>query len=236
MQRPTVLLFDIDGTLLETGGAGRRAMTWAFQETHGRPDAVAGFSFGGMTDMAILRRGLMAIGLEVTRAAMDALLTSYLRRLDHELAGVSRADGEGATYRVMPGVREVVAWARGLERVAVGLGTGNVREGAFAKLRPGGLDAHFGFGGFGCDAEDRTELIRAGARRGAESLGAPLEACRVVVIGDTTKDVDAAVGIGASCVGVGTGGVAPDALRRHGARWAFDTLADDGVCEALVGD
>jgi phosphoglycolate phosphatase-like HAD superfamily hydrolase len=222
-----VLLFDIDGTLIDSGGTGRRAMAHAFAEGHGRPDAVSGFSFAGMTDLAILRRGLTEIGVMPTAEAMDALLAAYLLRLDVELSGTDE-------YRVLPGVAEVVTWARARDGVAVGLGTGNVREGAYAKLRPGDLHGHFAFGGFGCDAEDRTELVRAGAARGATALGVPLAACRVVVIGDTPKDVAAALGIGAACLGVGTGGVAPAELVRLGARWGFATLADDGVRDALL--
>lgn len=227
MRRPTVLLFDIDGTLLDTGGAGRRAMVGAFEEAHGRPDAPQGFSYAGMTDRAIARRGLEAVGVAPTLAAMEAVLAVYVKRLARELAASER-------YRVMPGVETLVPSLLTEANVAVGLGTGNVREGAYAKLARGGIDRHFAFGGFGCDAEDRTELLRAGARRGADALGAPLETCRVVVIGDTPKDVSAALGMGAACLGVGTGGSTPASLVALGAAWGFATLADDGVRDVLL--
>ncbi|HSO32352.1 MAG TPA: HAD hydrolase-like protein, partial [Labilithrix sp.] len=123
-----------------------------------------------------------------------------------------------------------------LPKIALGLGTGNVKRGAYAKLARGALDAPFAFGGFGCDAEDRTELLRVGAGRGAAALGVPLADCRVVVIGDTPKDVAAARGIGAECIGVGTGGFAPAALRDLGAQNAFATLEEDGVREALFSE
>src|SRR6185295_3780747 len=124
-------------------------------------------------------------------------LDAYFAHLERELAA-------GKGYVVYPGVHEILAAVRDTPGVAVGLGTGNIKKGAYAKLVPGGLHAHFAFGGFGCDHEDRGELLRAGARRGAEALGVPLDDCRVVVIGDTPRDVAAAQKLGAECIGVGT--------------------------------
>jgi len=224
---PRVFLFDIDGTLVWTGGAGRRAMTLGFADVHGRTDVFDGLSFGGMTDRAIVRQGLAKLGGEITEAAIDVVLDAYLARLERELLSCE--------YRVFPGVEAVLSELRPKSRVAVGLGTGNVRRGAYAKLARGALGEAFAFGGFGCDAEDRAELLRAGARRGAEQLGEPLAACEVVVIGDTPKDVAAALAIGARCIGVGTGAFTPESLVACGAHAAFRTLADDGAREALVG-
>jgi len=222
----TVLLFDIDGTLLSTGGAGRRAMAGAFASLHGKDDVFEGTSFGGMTDRAIARLGLQAVAKEVTDAEIDRALDAYLTLLEAELA---KADG----YRVLPGVMTLLESLHGVPDVAIGLGTGNVRRGAYAKLARGGIDGVFSFGGFGCDAEDRTELLRAGARRGAEALGATVDTCRVVVIGDTPKDVAAAKGIGARCIGVGTGGYTTTDLTSCGAFCAFPTLEHEDVRVAL---
>jgi phosphoglycolate phosphatase-like HAD superfamily hydrolase len=163
---------------------------------------------------------------EVDDASIERALDVYLGHLERELRTT-----EG--YRVMPGIREAVARVSGRDGVAVGLGTGNVKRGAYAKLVPGGLHEAFAFGGFGCDAEDRAELLRAGARRGAEALGVTYAECRVVVIGDTPKDVAAALAIGAVCVGVGTGGHAPDELRALGAAFAFADFAEHGALGAL---
>jgi phosphoglycolate phosphatase-like HAD superfamily hydrolase len=127
-------------------------------------------------------------------------------------------------------MREAVDAALSRAGVAVGLGTGNVREGARIKLSRVGIHDRFAFGGFGCDHENRVELIRHGARSGAARLGVPLEDCRVVVIGDTPKDVDAAKGIGARCIGVGTGNFTPEALLAAGADHAY---ADFTAREAL---
>jgi phosphoglycolate phosphatase-like HAD superfamily hydrolase len=223
----TVLLFDIDGTLVATGGAGRRAMVAAFADLYANDHVFDGLSFAGMTDRAIARHGVVAAAAACDEAAIDRALDAYVAHLHREL---TKADG----YRVFPGVNAVLQRVRAQAGIAVGLGTGNVKRGAYAKLAPGDLGAHFAFGGFGCDAEARTEVLRSGARRGAEALGVPLDACRVVVVGDTPKDVAAAKGIGAECVAVGTGGFAPASLVELGATHAFATLEDDGVLDVLL--
>jgi phosphoglycolate phosphatase len=225
--KSTVLLFDIDGTLVATGGAGRRAMVAAFDELYRKNDVFDGLAFAGMTDRAIARHGVVAAVGVCDEAAIDRALDVYVAHLHRQLES---ADG----YRVFPGVHEVLARVRGQAAVAVGLGTGNVKRGAYAKLAPGDLGAHFSFGGFGCDAEERAEVLRSGARRGAESLGVPLDDCRVVIIGDTPKDVAAAKVLGAECIGVGTGGFAPASLVELGATHAFATLEDDGVLDVLL--
>jgi len=225
--QPTVLLFDIDGTLILTGGAGRRAMEGAFADVTGSASACAHFSFSGMTDRAIAREGLRAANHEATESAIDRLLDAYLARLAREVVS---SDG----YRVMPGVVATLEWLRGHARAAIGLGTGNLKKGAMTKLARGALHDAFAFGGFGCDAEDRGELLRIGATRGASALGLPVAECRVVVIGDTPKDVSAAKAIGAVCVAVGTGGFDPKELVAQGAEYGFATLDDPHARSALL--
>ena len=117
----------------------------------------------------------------------------------------------------------------------MGLGTGNIREGARVKLSRVGLFERFSFGGFGCDHEDRAALIRRGAERGAEQLGLPLSECRVVVIGDTPKDVAAALACGGECVGVGTGAIGRRSWWKQARRRAFEDLADPLAHRALFG-
>jgi phosphoglycolate phosphatase len=228
--RPTVLLFDIDGTLVTTGGVGRRAVERAFEREHGRADACSLIRFDGMTDRLITRLGLEAIGIAATDASIDALLLTYLAELRAELLSSTPE-----TYGVHPGIPEALS-AAGARGLALGLGTGNIEAGARLKLEHVGLYQHFGFGGFGSDHELRLELIRVGAERGAQRLGRPLDACRVVVIGDTPKDVDAARGIGAEAIGVGTGSFTAAQLLEHGATYAFDDLTAPGALAALLGD
>jgi phosphoglycolate phosphatase len=230
MKRPTVLLFDIDGTLVTTGGVGRRAVERAFERLHGRRDACAKLRFQGMTDRAITRFGLEAIGVSATEQAIDALLEVYLGELRAELSLAS-----SQIYRVHAGI-EAALHAASARGAAIGLGTGNIREGARLKLEHVGIYHHFSFGGFGSDHELRVELIRRGAERGAEQLGRPLSECRVVVIGDTPKDVDAARGIGAESIGVGTASFSAQQLREHGATHAFEDLAAPGALATLLAD
>jgi phosphoglycolate phosphatase-like HAD superfamily hydrolase len=223
--RPTVLLFDIDGTLISTDGAGRRAFTRAITERTGRPDA-CDFSFAGMTDRAIARKALEAAGLPVTTADIDATIDAYLELLDHEL--------RTAACRVHEGIAAALDAAAATDS-AIGLGTGNVRAGARLKLGRVGLHERFAFGGFGCDSELRHEVLRAGAERGAAALGAPVAECRVVVIGDTPKDIAAAQAIGAESIAVATGQYQVPDLAACRPTWAFEHLAADGALRALLG-
>jgi phosphoglycolate phosphatase-like HAD superfamily hydrolase len=118
--------------------------------------------------------------------------------------------------------------------MAVGLGTGNVREGARIKLERVGVHHHFRFGGFGNDAEARPEVIRLGAERGAAELGVPLAECRVVVIGDTPRDVHAAASIGAECIAVATGSYSVEELQASGARHTFPDFSEPVALSALL--
>jgi phosphoglycolate phosphatase len=224
--KPTVFLFDIDGTLMDSGGAGRRSVNRAFATRHGRPDACAAISFGGMTDRAIARAGLAAIGVAATPEAIDDILAGYLEALAAELVD-SRAI-------VHAGIEEAVS-AVCASGAAVGLGTGNVRDGARLKLSRVGLHERFSFGGFGSDHEARDELLRIGAERGALALGAVASACRVVVVGDTPKDIAAAQAIGAECIAVATGAFTREALAACRPTRVFRDLAEDGALGALLG-
>jgi phosphoglycolate phosphatase len=227
VERPTIFLFDIDGTLLLTGGAGRRSFERAFAEVTGRTDALQNVHFGGMTDKGIARAGLEAVGLQAEEALVERLFEAYLVALADELVSTSK-------YTIMPGVHALLARLAQVKDIALGLGTGNLRRGAEAKLRHGKLWQHFSFGGFGCDHELRGELLRAGAERGATLLARPLDQCRIVVIGDTIRDVTAAQEIGAECIGVETGGVAASVLLAQGAHAVYRDLSQHGVLESLL--
>lgn len=224
--KPTVLLFDIDGTLIDSGGAGRRAIERAFARRHGRPDACSHLQFGGMTDRAIARAGLAGVGVDPSPAAIDDLLAAYLVALAEELPTSSAI--------VHAGIHDALdaASARG---AAIGLGTGNLRDGARIKLSRVDLFERFAFGGFGSDHESRDELLRIGAERGALALGVAIAECRVVVIGDTPKDIAAAQAIGAESLAVATGAFDTAALAACGATFTFRDLRDEGALSALLG-
>jgi len=225
--KPTVLLFDIDGTILLSGGAGRRAFERAFTDVTGSSNVLSEFTFGGMTDHGIARLGLEKLGREVDDRTVQHLFERYLVALADELERTPK-------FVIMPGVHALVERLTGHAHVALGLGTGNLKRGAEAKLGRAKLWQPFTFGGFGCDHEVRSELIRAGADRGAALLGRPRSECRVVVIGDTVRDVDAAHAIGAECVAVETGGVQHDVLQAAGARVVYRDLTDAEVVDMLL--
>ena len=225
---PTVLLFDIDGTLVLSGGGGRRAMEEAFAELYGRPDALDGIDFRGMTDGRIFRRALHTIDRPCDDGALATLVAVYAKHLQRTVA-------DAESFRVLPGARELLVVLANHAHVATGLGTGNVEAGARIKLGRADLGHFFTFGGFGSDHDDRAELLRIGARRGAERLGVALQRCRVVVIGDTPLDVEAGRAAGAECVTVATGGYPADQLRAAGADVVFADLGDPRVLPALLG-
>ncbi len=229
--KPTVLLFDVDGTLVTTCGAGRRAVERTFETRYGSKDVLP-LSFGGMTDKAIVRNGLLALGMSFDSDAaleseIDATLDAYLAVLAEEV--------RRAQIRIHEGMVRAMDMADGRPNVALGLGTGNIRRGAEIKLRCVDIFDRFGFGGFGDDSIDRPALLMAGARRGAEKLGVPIEDCRIVIIGDTPKDISAAKAIGAECVAVATGMHDLAELRACEPTAVFANLADPRAPQALFG-
>jgi phosphoglycolate phosphatase len=212
-------LFDIDGPLIGGDGAGRRAFERACQEVLGVVSALAGLRLDGMTDPLILDH---VFATHLQRAARPAetaaVLETYLRHLEPEVAH--------SAYRVHEGVHEVLALLEG-RGAAIGLATGNLREGARIKLSRGGLWQRFPFGGFGSDASDRAELVRVGIARGQARLGNPeLRRDQIVVIGDTPRDVSAAHAAGAFAVAIATGSHPEDELRACGADAVHPTLLD----------
>lgn len=223
------MLFDIDGTLIRGAGAGRRALEEVFDARYGAPDALARVVFHGATDRAILRQALEGLD-DVSDALVDAIVEHYVAVLPRWVA----RSGYVAHAGVVALLDGLAAHAGG-HGLAVGLGTGNVEPAARLKLEPAGLNGYFDFGGFGSDAEDRGALLEVGARRGASRLGAARAGCRVVVVGDTVRDVAAAHAIGARCVAVATGGDDVAALGGAGAELVVDTLEDERVAAFFAG-
>jgi phosphoglycolate phosphatase-like HAD superfamily hydrolase len=208
-------LFDIDGTLIATGGAGSQAMRIAFAALWGGVDGFAGIEFSGRTDRALLREALVAGGLD-NGGFIDHLRRfkrAYYRRLTRTLPA---NDG-----RVLPGVVAFLDRLGEEEKAIVGLGTGNFRFSAAMKLRYYGIDRYFGLGGFGDHTEDRAELIGEAIRAGQRRAG---RKASVFVIGDTVHDITAAKANNAIAVGVTTGTASEEVLSRAGADIVLPTL------------
>ncbi len=192
-------LFDIDGTLVLTGGAGMRAFYRALHEVFAvtveneviRPD--------GKTDPVIARELLRHFGQEGrwTDQSREDLFASYLSCLDQEMTLAQRS----GHIRVLPGVAGLLDALAARPDFALGLVTGNLEAGARIKLSRAGLDHYFGFGGYGSDSDDRTALIRTGMERGARAV-APTTVDSAVVIGDTPLDVIHGRAAGASVIAV----------------------------------
>lgn len=161
--RPTILLFDIDGTLIHGGGAGKRALQRAFERLYGRSDWLD-FPLGGMTDLLIVRQALERGGRQGD--PVEPVLERYVELLREEIPASPR-------YETCPGVVPLLERLSGAARLALGLGTGNVEAGARIKLERLDLNRYFAFGGFGSDHAERAELLRIGAARGAARLGVP---------------------------------------------------------------
>lgn len=222
-------LFDIDGTLIRTGGAGVRAFAKTSEVVYGLPGGTAHIDFHGRTDTSLVREYFRHHGLPDTGENLGRFLTAYLGFLSEALAEHA---GEAC-----PGVWEFLGACRRLEPTPViGLLTGNVRRGAELKLQAHGLWGEFAVGGFADDAEERP-LIAAAARRRAETRwGTPLSGGEVVVVGDTVHDITCARAIGARCLAVATGGVSSETLRRAGPDWLVGSLQELRPEELRSGD
>lgn len=189
-------LFDIDGTLLASGGAGKAALESAFTETFGIPLRVH-VPYSGRTDRAIARELLQSHDVEPSRENWEKLLAAYLDRLPESL---NRHNG-----RVLPGILALLQTLQQRSNVALGLLTGNVRAGARVKLGHYGLFEHFTFGGFGDHHFDRDDVAREALAAIHATIGPHVLPERIWVIGDTPLDVKCARAIGAKVAAVATG-------------------------------
>jgi phosphoglycolate phosphatase len=214
---PIVVLFDVDGTLISTGGAGTRSWRWAFEELHGIPADIGEYTEAGMTDPVVGSSTFRnVLHRDPTEGEMRSLLAAYLERLPAE---VQASEG----YRVFPGAEDVLRYLHGTGR-ETGIVTGALEAAARIKLARGDLNRFLPFGGFGSDSADRSELTRRAIERGAALIRRQLLPGRVHVLGDTPRDMEAAAAVGAVPIGITTGTYAADALRLAGAKVVIATL------------
>jgi phosphoglycolate phosphatase len=226
-----LVLFDIDGTLLLTAGAGRRAIVAALSAEVGRSDAFDRIRFDGKTDPQIVAELLEAAGHEEPResARVQRLCRSYVTHLEAEL--------ERPTTRttLMPGVLELLDRLEAHDGAVLGLLTGNLERGAALKLRSGGIDpARFRVGAYGSDAAHRPELPEIAARRAATVFGRIPTGTEVVIIGDTPADIHCGEAIGARAIAVATGSYGVSDLAACGPHAVFpDLAATEQVVDAI---
>jgi len=221
------LFFDIDGTLVDTGGAGRRALEGVFNEMFGLRGAFEGIHMAGRTDPQIIREALQVHGLPSEDPMVRTVLEQYPRHLRRQMAS------SGA--RLLPGVREALAALEGRAGFYLGLLTGNIEAGARIKLEALGLGGRFLTGAFGGDHEQRDLLLPIARERFQKLLGLPVpyEAC--VVIGDTPMDVHCARPYGAVTLAVTTGPYDRETLEKSGAHFVLSDLSEvPAILEDLV--
>jgi phosphoglycolate phosphatase len=214
-----ILLFDIDGTLVSTGGAGAVAWKRAFEELYGIPADIGQYTDAGMTDPDV--------GAKTFAAVMDRdptpneLAQLIQRRLEHLPEAIAESEG----YRVLPGVPERL---RQLSRDGhlLGLITGNGDGAAHIKLARGDLNRWFTFGAYASAGVDRAGIVRRAVERGEALLGEDVPNTEIYVIGDTPLDIEAAHAVGCTAIGVATGHFDCAALREAGADHVVETLEE----------
>lgn len=211
------VLFDIDGTLLYTGGAGAVAWQRAFEELYGVEADIEEHTHAGMTDPEITEVVFReVIGREGTERERAAAIAAYL---DH----LGKAVEESTGYEVKPGIEELLP--RLAEKgVLLGIVTGNIESAAHLKLARGNLDRYFSFGGYGSDSSNRTALTERAIERGSEIVGSPLDPESTIAVGDTPRDVKAGHGAGIRVVGVATGRYTVDELTAAAADWSIENV------------
>lgn len=225
-----LVLFDIDGTILWSDGAGRRAMTEALTTVFGGAGPTD-YRYDGKTDPQIVRDLMRASGHtdETIDQRIDPLMQRYLGGLERELAGGTRA-------HVFDGVRELLDLLEARNDIILGLLTGNLREGAAIKLRAAGIDVdRFKVCACGSDHHARGELPALAQRRAREDLGIEIPGDHIFVIGDTPADITCGQAIGARAIAVATGRYTPEELARHHPFALFSSLADtEAVMRVIV--
>lgn len=213
-----LVLFDIDGTLLDAGGAGRAAFAKSFESALGWVQDLDHINFAGATDLAVFRQLLQERGLESTLQ----LEASYFAQLPQELHQALQQ----VPPRVFPGVRSLLQRLSEMDHLKIGIVTGNIEATAWVKLEHAGLREFFSFGGFGCDHVDRDVICRQAMERAGMSNG--------FLFGDTPNDVKAALANELTSVAVATKHFSMDELRVAGAHYVFEDLSDTDALLNLI--
>ncbi len=223
-----VLVFDIDATLLLSGGAGARALDRAFQKVTGKPNGMEGVPFFGMTDYAIIRR--------MADNKLDRPLQNEereeVRRLYAEYLVPELETSPG--FKVLDGVVSLLDRVTEDENMVVGLATGNFEETGNLKLARGGLESYFDFGGFGSDFESRPELTKLAVKIGRERAGNNTPDSSIYVIGDTVFDVRCGKEAGVRTIAVATGNCSKEELTAEDPYAVIDDLSDGDRFYALI--
>ncbi len=225
-------LFDIDGTLVDAGGAGRAAIESALLAVYGTAGPIDDLPFDGLTDPLIAHTLLREAGFEAEQidARIESLWASYLGHLGDEL------EARRPALNQLPGIAPLLDRLVGAG-ATLGLVTGNIAQGAERKLGACGLEGRFEFGGFGSDASDRNELPPIAMTRALETTGVRFSREETWIIGDTPQDIACAKASGLRVLAVATGRFSVAELEHRGADYAVPSLADtEGIMEIFATD
>lgn len=221
-----LILFDVDGTLIDSGGAGRRSLNSSFFELTGIKEGIKGIIPDGMTDpMIILEMFRKRLGRDPTATEFKKMKSLYLHTLREEVY-LSK------DYKVLSGVYKLLKKLSRDKRFLLGLGTGNFEEGAKIKLGRANLNRFFPFGGFGSDSIDRVEIIKIGSKRGKKlSLSEDMEVEAVFIVGDTPYDIRAGKQAGVETIAVASGNFTKEELEEECPTVALPSLenAEDSL-------
>jgi phosphoglycolate phosphatase len=224
-----LVLFDIDGTLLQTGGVGIRAFARAFSSEFGIHNGTERMKFSGRTDVSLVREVFTMHRIEPSPGHFERFFTAYANWLREMIV-----DCQGGPCRGALDFCQVLETQS--QPPLIGLLTGNIKTGARIKLERFNLWDKFPFGGFADDHEDRDQIAAVAHRRGSERFGRPLRGEEVLVIGDTPLDIRCGRAIGAKVIAVATGGAAMEELLPHKPDWAVPDLSHIDARMILSGD
>jgi phosphoglycolate phosphatase-like HAD superfamily hydrolase len=223
-----LVLFDVDGTLIHTGGVGVKAFARAFASEFGIQDGTGRLKFGGRTDFSLVREVFTHEGVEPSPGNFERFFAAYLACLRKMIVGC-----KGGACRGVLEFQEALA-ARP-QPPLLGLLTGNIKQGAQIKLERFNLWQKFPFGGFADDHEERDQIAAIALERGSQRFGRPLRGEEVLVIGDTPLDIRCGRSIGAKVLAVASGGASLEELRSHRPDWAAADLSQISAAEVLDG-
>lgn len=226
-----LVLFDIDGTLIMTDGAGKRAMSSALQKTYNLKDGLKNIRLDGKTDPQIVREALHQCGKEslLNNQSLHDFFDAYIPLLKTEIK-------QSSTYQILPGVPELLDKLSTQDDIVLGLATGNIERGAQTKLHRGNLTSFFTLGGYGSDSENRTEFIRIAIKRALKDVAPPSEFIETFVVGDTPRDIIHAQRAGTRTLAVATGRYSVKSLLSYTPDFAIPNLSNTSkIVDILTG-
>jgi phosphoglycolate phosphatase-like HAD superfamily hydrolase len=213
-----LILFDIDGTLISSGGAGTRALNKSFNEIFSIPDGFQGVRMAGRTDIEIMKEGMRRHNINPEAKLVKRMVDGYIYHLGKEIHNNGR--------HLKPRIKEILSRLKEMEGVYLGLLTGNLEKGARIKLEPFGINLYFPFGAFGSDDEDRNRLLPIALKKFSDIYNVSLKPEDSIVIGDTPRDVACSKPYGALSVVVATGPYSFEELKDSGADLVLEDLRD----------